>query len=119
MMNAGELRLESASFSHDGGRDYNEDAVGDSDAFGAVRLFMLADGAGGQGGGDVAAQTASAAAPLNAASAADCQPPWRAVRMAASPSARPTSRMAAPRRMGGIDEADVASTFILPGSSGG
>ena len=48
-MNAGELRLESASFSHDGGRDYNEDAVGDSDAFGAVRLFMLADGAGGQG----------------------------------------------------------------------
>ena len=46
MMNAGDLRLESASFSHDGGRDYNEDAVGDSDAFGAVRLFMLADGAG-------------------------------------------------------------------------
>ena len=62
MMNAGELRLESASFSHDGGRDYTEDAVGDSDAFGAVRLFMLADGAGGQGGGDVAAQTAIAAA---------------------------------------------------------
>lgn len=31
------------------------DAVGDSDAFGAVRLFMLANGAGGQGGGDVAA----------------------------------------------------------------
>ena len=61
-MNAGELRLESASFSHDGGRDYNEDAVGDSDAFGAVRLFMLADGAGGQGGGDVAAHTAIAAA---------------------------------------------------------
>ena len=47
MMSAGDLRLESASFSHDGGRDYNEDAVGDSDAFGAVRLFMLADGAGG------------------------------------------------------------------------
>ena len=62
MMNAGDLRLESASFSHDGGRDYNEDAVGDSDAFGAVRLFMLADGAGGQGGGDVAARTAIAAA---------------------------------------------------------
>ena len=61
-MSAGELRLESASFSHDGGRDYNEDAVGDSDAFGAVRLFMLADGAGGQGGGDVAARTAIAAA---------------------------------------------------------
>ena len=62
MTNAGELRLESASFSHDGGRDYNEDAVGESDAFGAVRLFMLADGAGGQGGGDVAARTAIAAA---------------------------------------------------------
>ena len=62
MMSAGDLRLESASFSHDGGRDYNEDAVGDSDAFGAVRLFMLADGAGGQGGGDVAARTAVAAA---------------------------------------------------------
>jgi PPM family protein phosphatase len=62
MMNAGELRLESASFTHDGGRDYNEDAVGESDAFGAVRLFMLADGAGGQGGGDVAARTAIAAA---------------------------------------------------------
>ncbi len=62
MMNAGEFRLESASFSHDGGRDYNEDAVGDSDAFGAVRLFMLADGAGGQGGGDVAARTAITAA---------------------------------------------------------
>jgi len=61
-MSVGELRLESASFSHDGGRDYNEDAVGDSDAFGAVRLFMLADGAGGQGGGDVAARTAIAAA---------------------------------------------------------
>ena len=62
MTNAGDLRLDSASFSHDGGRDYNEDAVGDSDAFGAVRLFMLADGAGGQGGGDVAARTAIAAA---------------------------------------------------------
>jgi serine/threonine protein phosphatase PrpC len=62
MMNAGDLRLESASFTHDGGRDYNEDAVGESDAFGAVRIFMLADGAGGQGGGDVAARTAIAAA---------------------------------------------------------
>ena len=62
MTNAGELRLESASFSHDGGRDYNEDAIGESDAFGAVRLYMLADGAGGQGGGDVAARTAITAA---------------------------------------------------------
>ncbi len=61
-MSASEFRLESASFTYDGGRDYNEDAVGDSDAFGAVRLFMLADGAGGQGGGDVAARTAITAA---------------------------------------------------------
>jgi len=56
------LKLESASFSHDGGRNYNEDAIGETDAFGAVRLYLLADGAGGQGGGDVAAQTAIAAA---------------------------------------------------------
>ncbi len=56
------LTLEACSFSHDGGRDYNEDAVGDSTAYGSVRLFMLADGAGGQGGGDVAARTAIEAA---------------------------------------------------------
>jgi serine/threonine protein phosphatase PrpC len=56
------LQLASCSFSHDGGRDYNEDAVGDSNAFGTIRLFMLADGAGGQGGGDVAARTAITAA---------------------------------------------------------
>jgi serine/threonine protein phosphatase PrpC len=62
MTSASDLRLESASFSHEGGRDYNEDAVGESDAFGAVRLYMLADGAGGQGGGDVAARTAITAA---------------------------------------------------------
>ena len=48
MMNAGELRLESASFSHDGGRDYNEDAVGDSDAFGAVRLSCWQMGPAGR-----------------------------------------------------------------------
>jgi PPM family protein phosphatase len=56
------FRLDSATFTHDGGRDYNEDAVGDSDAYGSVKLFMLADGAGGQGGGDVAANTAISAA---------------------------------------------------------
>ncbi|MFZ4479340.1 MAG: PP2C family protein-serine/threonine phosphatase [Rhodoferax sp.] len=56
------MRIDAVSFSHGGGRDYNEDAVGDCEAFGAVRLFVLADGAGGQGGGDVAAQTAVAAA---------------------------------------------------------
>lgn len=58
MIDVGELQLESASFSHVGGRDFNEDAVGDTAALGAVRLFTLADGAGGQGGGDVAARTA-------------------------------------------------------------
>lgn len=56
------LRIDAASFSHDGGRAYNEDAIGDCEAFGAIRLFVLADGAGGQGGGDVAAQTAVAVA---------------------------------------------------------
>jgi len=61
-MNATEIRLELASFSHAGGRDYNEDALGNSGAEGGVRLFMLADGAGGQGGGDVASKTAIAAA---------------------------------------------------------
>lgn len=53
-----QLQLVSSSFTRDGGRDYNEDAVGDTTAYGAVRLFTLADGAGGQGGGDVAAHVA-------------------------------------------------------------
>jgi PPM family protein phosphatase len=62
-MNAAtQLQLVSRSFTRDGGRDYNEDAVGDTTAYGAVRLFTLADGAGGQGGGDVAAQVAIATA---------------------------------------------------------
>ena len=52
------LRVASLSFTHCGGRDYNEDAVEQCEAFGAVHLFMLADGAGGQGGGDVASKTA-------------------------------------------------------------
>lgn len=52
------LRIASLSFTHCGGRDYNEDALDQCEAFGAVRLFMLADGAGGQGGGDVASKTA-------------------------------------------------------------
>jgi serine/threonine protein phosphatase PrpC len=56
------LRIASLSFTHFGGRDYNEDSVGECEAFGAVRLFMLADGAGGQGGGDVASKTAIEAA---------------------------------------------------------
>ena len=62
MTATGLMGVDSASFSNEGGRDYNEDAVGDCEAFGSVRLFMLADGAGGQGGGEVAAQTAVAAA---------------------------------------------------------
>lgn len=52
------LRVASLSLTHCGGRDYNEDAVDQCEAFGAVQLFMLADGAGGQGGGDVASKTA-------------------------------------------------------------
>lgn len=56
------LRIESLSFTHPGGRDYNEDSLDECDAFGVVRLFMLADGAGGQGGGDVASRSAIEAA---------------------------------------------------------
>jgi serine/threonine protein phosphatase PrpC len=62
MSDAGAIRVEAASFSHQGGRDYNEDFLGDCEAVGALRLFMLADGAGGQGGGDVASRTAVRAA---------------------------------------------------------
>ncbi len=56
------IRIEAASFSHEGGRSYNEDALGNCEAVGALRLFVLADGAGGQGGGDVASTTAVQAA---------------------------------------------------------
>lgn len=62
MSSPGAIRIEAASFSHEGGRTYNEDFLGECEAVGALRLFVLADGAGGQGGGDVAAQTAVAAA---------------------------------------------------------
>jgi PPM family protein phosphatase len=54
--------IATSRFSNSGGRDYNEDFLDDCKALGAVHLFILADGAGGQGGGDVAAQTAVAAA---------------------------------------------------------
>ena len=62
MSNSDPIRIEAASFSHPGGRDYNEDFLGECEAVGALRLFVLADGAGGQGGGDVASQTAVIAA---------------------------------------------------------
>ncbi|MDB5948011.1 MAG: serine/threonine-protein phosphatase, partial [Ramlibacter sp.] len=62
MSGPGAIRVEVASFSHQGGRDYNEDHLGDCEAVGALRLFVLADGAGGRGGGDVASQTAVQAA---------------------------------------------------------
>jgi serine/threonine protein phosphatase PrpC len=62
MTKVGVMQIAATNFSDPGGRSYNEDAVGDCEAFGAVRLFVLADGAGGQGGGDVAAQTAVAVA---------------------------------------------------------
>lgn len=62
MSGSGAIRIEAASFSYEGGRTYNEDFLGDCEAVGTLRLFVLADGAGGQGGGDVAARTAVAAA---------------------------------------------------------
>ncbi len=62
MSGLGAVRLEAASFSHPGGRDYNEDFLGDCEAMGALRMFVLADGAGGLGGGDVASETAVKAA---------------------------------------------------------
>lgn len=62
MSSPGGIRIEATSFSYEGGRDYNEDFLGDSEAVGALRLFVLADGAGGQGGGDVASRIAVVAA---------------------------------------------------------
>jgi serine/threonine protein phosphatase PrpC len=62
MSSSGAIRIEVASFSHEGGRDYNEDYLGDCEAVGALRLLALADGAGGRGGGDVASRTAIVAA---------------------------------------------------------
>lgn len=56
------LRLATMSFTHFGGRDYNEDSIGEFEASGSVRFFTLADGAGGHGGGDVASRTAVEAA---------------------------------------------------------
>jgi PPM family protein phosphatase len=61
-MTGSAIQIAASQFSNSGGREYNEDFLGECEALGAVRLFMLADGAGGQGGGDVAAQTAVAAA---------------------------------------------------------
>ncbi len=62
MSSTSAFRIGSTTFTHSGGRDYNEDAIGQCEAFGAVQLFLLADGAGGQGGGDVASRTAIDAA---------------------------------------------------------
>lgn len=57
MSTGGAIRIEATSFSQQGGRDYNEDFLGDCETAGVLRLFVLADGAGGQGGGDVASRT--------------------------------------------------------------
>ena len=62
MNGAGPIRIEAASFSCQGGRDYNEDVLKDCQAPGDLHLFVLTDGAGGQGGGGVAASIAVAAA---------------------------------------------------------
>jgi len=59
---AGAIRIEATSFSHRGGRHYNEDALGECEAMGALRLFVLADGVGGQRGGEVASRIAVEAA---------------------------------------------------------
>ena len=56
------LGFEIARFSQMGGRNYNEDVVDDCSAFSAVHMLMVADGAGGQGGGAIAARTAADAA---------------------------------------------------------
>lgn len=62
MSGAGAIRIAATSFSHAGGREYNEDALGECEAVGALRLFVLADGVGGHGGGDVASRVAVQAA---------------------------------------------------------
>lgn len=62
MIIAGDLVLEAAAFSHPGGRQYNEDAVGEVVAVDTLRYFSLADGAGGLGGGGIASAVAISAA---------------------------------------------------------
>lgn len=51
------VRIEFATLSGQGGRDYNEDACGYWTSDGGA-CFIVCDGAGGHGGGDVASETA-------------------------------------------------------------
>jgi serine/threonine protein phosphatase PrpC len=51
------IRIEFATLSGQGGRDYNEDACGYWTSDGGA-CFIVCDGAGGHGGGDVASETA-------------------------------------------------------------
>lgn len=51
------VRIEFATLSGQGGREYNEDACGYWTADGGA-CFIVCDGAGGHGGGDVASETA-------------------------------------------------------------
>ncbi len=44
MSSAGGMRIEAASFSHPGGRDYNEDFLGDCEAVGALITLNLGIG---------------------------------------------------------------------------
>lgn len=62
MASAGAIQIAATSFSHAGGREYNEDALGECEAVGALRLFVLADGVGGHRGGDIASRIAVRAA---------------------------------------------------------
>jgi hypothetical protein len=41
MSSTSAFRIGSTTFTHSGGRDYNEDAIGQCEAFGAVQLFLL------------------------------------------------------------------------------
>ncbi|GMV31523.1 MAG: hypothetical protein AMXMBFR59_36480 [Rhodanobacteraceae bacterium] len=51
------IRIEFATLSGQGGRDYNEDACGYWTSDGGA-CFIVCDGAGGHGGGDIASETA-------------------------------------------------------------
>ena len=51
------MKIRSGQLTSTGGRDYNEDHLGDGIA-GPLRCYVVADGLGGHGGGDVAAHLA-------------------------------------------------------------
>lgn len=107
MSAAGAIRLDTASFSHQGGREYNEDFLGECEATGDLRLFVLADGAGGHGGGDVAARTAVAAAQT-----AFCQSPVFSADTVLG-CIRQADQAVTQRQQGGSRLARMACTLVL------